>query len=46
MPSHPEVEAHVDGQLAESPSVAERSRQALGFAEIAKDPLEFSERME
>ena len=46
MPSHPEVVAHIDGQLAESPLIVERPRQAFGFAEIADDPLEFSERKE
>ena len=46
MTDNPEVVAHVDGQLAESPLIVERPRQALGFAETAEDPLEFSERKE
>ena len=46
MTSHPEVVAHIDGQLAESPLIVERPRQAFGFAETAEDPLEFSERKE
>jgi hypothetical protein len=46
MTSHPEVVAQIDGQLPESPLIVERSRQTLGFAETAEDPLEFSERKE
>ena len=46
MTSHPEVVAHMDGQLPESPLIVERPRQAFGFAETAEDPLEFSERKE
>jgi hypothetical protein len=36
----------MDGQLAESPLIVKCPRQAFGFAEIADDPLEFSERKE
>ena len=46
MPSYPEVVAQIDGHLAESPLIVERPGQALGFAEIAVDPLEFAERKE
>jgi hypothetical protein len=35
-----------DGQLAESPPIAECPRQLFGFAETAGDPLELSERKE
>src|SRR4029453_12151012 len=46
MTRHPEVVAQMDGQLAESPLIVERPGQAFGFAEIANDPFEFSERKE
>jgi hypothetical protein len=46
MTSFPEVVAHIDGELAESPLIVERPRQAFGFAETAEAPLEFSERKE
>src|SRR5215813_14915274 len=46
MTSHPEVVAQMDRKLPESPSIVERPRQALGFAETGEDPLEFSERKE
>src|SRR5438445_1081500 len=36
----------MDGHLAESPLIVEPPGQALGFAEIAEDPFEFSERKE
>src|SRR5262249_21235966 len=41
-----EVVAQMDGQLAGSPWIVERPRQAFGFAETAEDPLKFSERNE
>ncbi len=41
--SFPEVVAHIDGELAESPLIVECPRQAFGFAETAGAPLEFSE---
>jgi len=46
MPRHPEVVAHKDGRLAESPLIAEFPGQAFGFVEMVEDPLEFSERQE
>ena len=46
MTGDPEVVAHIDGHLPESPLIVERPRQAFGFAETAEDPLEFSERKE
>src|SRR4029453_230112 len=46
MTGNPQVVAQIDGQLAQSPLIAERPRQAFGFAKIADDPLELSERKE
>src|SRR5262249_19648863 len=46
MPSHPEVVAHIDGHLPESPLIVECPCQVFGFTETAENPLEFSERME
>src|SRR5262249_19191377 len=46
MTSFPEGVAHMDGHLAESPLIIDPPGQPFGFAEIAEDPLEFSERKE
>src|SRR5262245_39154195 len=46
MTSYPEVEAHMHEQPPESPLIVECPGQAFGFAKIAADPFEFSERKE
>ena len=44
--SHPEVVAHIDEQLPEARLIVECPGKTFGFAEIAENPLEFSERKE
>src|SRR5262249_13933267 len=46
MPTVPENVAHMDGRLAKSRVIAECPSLAFGFAKIADDPLELSERKE